>query len=192
MDRQLKKQDSELLELLRKDPNRGMEELVRLYSGLLYYVVRGRLQKAAFSEEDVEDCVADSFCEFWESLQRLDGSKGSIKAWLSVIAANNAGDLLRKRKNEAGAISLQDDSAPEPTDDFSLEGDFETREQRAELLLAVKALEYPDREILIRKFYLQQSSKEIAEALGLSVSNVDTRTHRAVGKLRERLNGRKS
>lgn len=182
--------DSELLSLLRNSPNRGMEELVRRYSGLLYYVVRGRLQGAVFSEEDVEDCVADSFCEFWESLERFDLSKGSIKAWLSKIAANNACDFCRKRQHEAIPVSIDDDAAPEPADDFSLEGDFETREQRAELLSAVRALESPDREIIIRKFYLQQSSKEIAEAFGLSVSNVDTRTHRAVGKLRERLKGR--
>ncbi len=187
MDRKTQTPDSEILKLLRENPNRGMEELVCQYSGLLYYVVRGRLRKTLFSEEDIEDCVADSFCEFWESLERFELSKGSIRAWLSKIAANNAGDLLRKRKNEAGKLSMQDDEVQEPADDYSLEGDFETREQRAELLLAVRALESPDREIVIRKFYLQQSSKEIAEALGISVSNVDTRTHRAVGRLRERL-----
>lgn len=183
--------DRELLLLLRKNPDRGMEECVRKYSGLLYHIVRGRLQGAAFSEEDLEDCVADSFCEFWESLGRFDESKGSIKAWLAAIAANNARDLVRKRKNEALSVSIEDDNAAEPASEYSLEGDFETKEQRAELLAAVRSLESPDREIIIRKFYLQQSSKEIAEALSLSVSNVDTRTHRAVRKLRERLSGRK-
>lgn len=182
--------DTELLLLLRESPDRGMEECVLRYSGLLYHIVRGRLQGTAFSEEDLEDCIADTFLEFWKSLGRFDGSKGSIKAWLAAIAGNNARDLVRKRQNEALSVSLQDEDAAEPADDYSLEGDFETKEQRAELLAAVRSLESPDREIIIRKFYLQQSSKEIAEALSLSVSNVDTRTHRAVQKLRERLSGR--
>ncbi len=185
-----KSEDSGLLKLLRTDPERGMEEIVRKYSGLLYYIVRGRLLLAGLSEEDAEDCVADSFCEFWASFGRFDESKGSIKAWLAVIAGNNARDLVRKRKKEDTQVSLDQENMPELSDGFSLEGEFESREEREELIRAVRALREPDRGIIIRKFYLQQSSKEIAEALGLSVSNVDTRTHRAVGMLREKLSGR--
>ena len=48
-------------------------------------------------------------------------------------------------------------------------------------------LSKPDREIIVRKFILGQSSKEIAAILGLSVSNVDTRTHRAIKKLKKEL-----
>ena len=182
--------ENELLDLLRKNPDRGMEALVQTYSGLLYHVVRGRMDRSVFSEEDVEDCVADSFREFWESLPRFRESRGSIKAWLATIAGNNARDLARRKKRGPDMVSLQDDALPDPADEYSLEGDYETREQRAELLLAVRALEPTDREIIIRKFYLRQSSKEIAEVMGLSVSNVDTRTHRAVRRLRERLEGR--
>jgi len=47
----------------------------------------------------------------------------------------------------------------------------------------------PDHEILIRKFYLLQPSKVIAEKMGMSVSAVDTRTHRAIAKLRDMLGG---
>ena len=46
-----------------------------------------------------------------------------------------------------------------------------------------------DSSILIRKYYLGQSSKTIAEELGMSVSNVDTRTHRAIMKLRTAMGG---
>ena len=34
-----------------------------------------------------------------------------------------------------------------------------------------------------------QSSKDIAKAVGLTVSNVDTRTHRALNKLRKMFGG---
>ena len=51
----------------------------------------------------------------------------------------------------------------------------------------VSAMEPPDREIFLRKYYLLQSSREIAAALGLSVSNVNTRLCRGRDRLRIQL-----
>ena len=82
---------------------------------------------------------------------------------------------------------MDTEPCPDLTDDFSLEGDFEDRETRRALMDAIRSLGHPDRDILVRKFYLGQSSREIALALNLTVSNVDTRTHRAIQTLRDRL-----
>ena len=54
---------------------------------------------------------------------------------------------------------------------------------------AIKDLGELDSEIIIRKFYLSEPSKKIAKKLGMTVSAVDTRTHRALKKLREILGG---
>ena len=67
------------------------------------------------------------------------------------------------------------------------ESELEDRELRRVVLDEVKSLGEPDREILLRKFYLGEPSKEIAVRLGLTTANVDTRTHRAVEKLRKKL-----
>ena len=48
---------------------------------------------------------------------------------------------------------------------------------------------HPDSDILFRKYYLGQSSKFIATKLNLTVSNVNTRAHRAVRKLRGKFGG---
>ena len=178
-------EDRELLEQLRKDPERGMTALIDTYGGLIYAVVRGKLRASAFGQEDVETCVADTFSEFFCDLERYSPDQGSIKSWLCVIARHNAMDRLRQYYREGQTVSLDDGSAAPVADDFSLEGDLEDRE----LVEAVKALGQPDREILVRKYWLGQSSKEIAKALHMTVSNVDTRTHRAIGKLRERFGG---
>ena len=57
-------------------------------------------------------------------------------------------------------------------------------EQKKKLLEAVKSLGSPDSEIIVRKYYMGESSKEIAEKLSLTVNAVDTRTSRALKKLR--------
>ncbi len=182
-------EDRELLEQLRKDPERGMTALIEAYGGLIYAVVRGKLRASAFGQADVEHCVADTFSEFYCDLERYSADRGSIKSWLCVIARHNALDRLRQHCRAGQTVSLDDESAAPVADDFSVEGDPEDRAFRRELAEAVKALGDPDREIIVRKYWLGQSSKEIAKALHMTVSNVDTRTHRAIGKLREQFGG---
>lgn len=171
--------DEELLSLLRSSPEKGFKALVSQYGGLVYAVIRRVLPQAA----DAEACAADVFSEFYLGLDQYDPSKGSLKAWLCVIARHNAVDLARKNM-PAFSLDEEHDLAPEKT---SPESDLEEREFRKAVLAEVKALNEPDREILLRKFYFGESSKEISARLGLSVSNVDTRTSRAVEKLRKNL-----
>ena len=182
-------EDHALLEQLRTDPERGMETLMDDYGGLVYGVAKSKLRPPVFGSADVEACVADTFSEFYCDLGQYRPDRGSIRAWLCVMARNNAMDMLRRRYREGKTVPLDDEAATPIADDFSLEGDMEERALRQELVEAVKALGKPDREIILRKYWLAQSSKEIAHALGMSVSNVDTRAHRAIQKLRERFGG---
>ena len=51
----------------------------------------------------------------------------------------------------------------------------------------VDAMGPPDREIFLRKYYLMQSSREIAASLGMSVGSVNTRLCRGRERLRKEL-----
>ncbi len=170
--------DAELLDILRKDPEKGVKALIKQYGGLVYAVVKRNL--AGFDETDIEACASDTFSEFYLDLSKFDPEKGSIKAWLCVIARHNAVDLARKTP----PLPLDDELI---ASDISIESDLEKHEMRRAVLKAVKSLDEPDREILLRKYYLGESSKNIAVRLGMSVSNVDTRASRAVEKLRRSL-----
>lgn len=177
--------DQKLIELLNGNPEKGMKALIDLYYPIVNAVVRKTLYSCRFCQADIDGCVAEVFSEFYLGLNRFSPSCGSIKALLCTIAKNNAVDLLRKSTNSPSAITEEGEIA----DDFSIESDFENKETRALIINAVKALGRPDSEIIIRKYFLAQSSKEIAKALRLSVSNVDTRTHRAIEKLKKALGG---
>lgn len=176
-------EEEAMLRMLREHPEEGMSALLERYAGLVYAVVRGALS-GAFCAADIEGCVADAFSEFYCALDRYDPARGSLKAWLCTIARHNALDLLRRRGRDR---SLPLEEAAEREDGCDLEGDFEDQEQRKALLEAVQALGEPDREIVARKFYLGQSSRVIGERLGMTAANVDTRTYRAVAKLRKAL-----
>ena len=176
--------DSELLRLLRRDPYRGMNALTECYAGLLYAVVRARLPESVFGSSEVEDAVADTFSAFYLSLDRFRPQESSIRSYLCVMARNRAADVLRKSR----IIPLPLDGE-EAEDSLDVAGDVEEDELRARLLSEIKRLGEPDSAILIRKYFLGQSAKDIASALGLTASNVDTRAHRAIRKLKEIFRG---
>lgn len=175
--------DDEMLRLLRENPEKGLKTLAAQYGGLVYAVCRRNLGGA--SSSDIEDCAAGVFAELYLELDRFDPSKGSVKAWLCTIARHNALDAARKTKE---TLPLDEEILSTiPDEESSVESELEESELRRAVLDEVKSLPEPDREILLRKFYLGESSKEIAARLKMSVSNVDTRTSRAVEKLRKRL-----
>lgn len=184
--------DDVLYQLLKTDPEAGMKALIDQYAPIVYAVVHGKLFTPPFDGSDLEHCVADTFSEFYMELDKFDPERGSIKALLCTMARHNALDLLRKHQAAPSGPSLDDEIYREITDDFSLECDFEDRETRRILIESIRELGHPDRDILVRKFYLGQSSKKIAHALNLTVSNVDTRTHRAIQTLRDRLGGERT
>lgn len=183
-------EDLKLLRLLHKDPSAGMEKLMEQYAGLVYAVVKGRLDSSFCVSSDTEDCVADVFSEFYTDLSKYDPKISSIKSYLCVLARNNATDVLRRREKQRGDISLDDEeSLLQIADEVTLDSELAEDELREEVLSAVKSLGEPDTAIIMRKYYLGQSSKEIASSLGMTVANVDTRTHRALARLRQMLGG---
>ena len=98
---------------------------------------------------------------------------------------------MRKREKQQGEISTDDENSfIQISDNVDFEDELAEDELRREVLDAVKSLGEPDSGIIFRKYYLGQSSKEIANALKLTVSNVDTRTHRALDKLRKIFGGK--
>lgn len=178
-------QDVSFIKLLRKNPDAGMKRLLEQYGGLVYSVTRGKLLMPPFTSEDIEDCVADTFIEFYDKLFRYEPARGSIKAWLCTIARNKAIDRLRERYTAPETVSLEETSRHPVVK--SPENDLLSQEDKARLLNAIQTLGEPDRQIILRKYYLSQPSREIAERLGMTISNVDTRTHRAIEKLRKQL-----
>lgn len=182
--------DDALYQILRQDPEAGMRILIDQYAALIYAVVKGKLSPSLFCPADIEHCVADVFSEFYFDLDQYNPDAGSIKAWLCVIAKHNALDLLRKAHKKPYSVSLDGtDPCAQIADGFSLEANFEDQEMRLSLMQAIRDLGEPDHEIIVRKFFLSQTSREIAEVLNITTSNVDTRTHRAIRKLRERIGG---
>lgn len=169
--------DTELIEKLKNDPEEGVRELVRLYGGLLEAVVRG----AGLEGADAQAVAADTVSEFWLGLDGFDPKRGTVRGYLASMARHNALDFLRARRPSEPLDEASPDPQPGP------EERAQEAQRRREVLEAVKSLGEPDREIVVRKYYLAQSSARIGRALGVTADNVDVRAHRAVKKLKKQL-----
>lgn len=182
--------DAKMLELLHKNPNKGMNVLIDEYAGLIYATVKHVLANSVCVSSDIEDCVADTFSEFYLELQKFNPKMSSIKNYLCLIAKNNAIDILRRRKKAELRVDFEDENFPiQIPDGTNLEEDVLKQEKIKEVLKEIEALGEPDSSIIFRKYYYGESAEEIAENLKMSVSAVNTRAHRALKKLKAKLGG---
>lgn len=162
-----------------QDPETGlrwaMQDHAALVRGILRRILPGH-------ERDVEECMADVFVALWRHAQDLCEREIPVRAWLIVTARNtgiNRYRALRRREELPLTEELAQTLADLPPDPGS-----DAAEQVAAL---VAAMGPPDREIFLRKYYLMQSGKEIAAALGMSVPSVNTRLCRGRERLRQQL-----
>jgi RNA polymerase sigma-70 factor (ECF subfamily) len=180
--------DSELIKLLKKDADKGLAELMKNYTGLVCSVIKGA--SPLFSSEDIEEIASDIFFDFYRNIKKYNPELGSIKTFLCITAKHKAIDYARKRARENGNISIDDEETfLQFADDFSVEEEFFGEDERRALFAEIGDLGEPDSEIITRKFFFCESSKIIAERLGMTTANVDVRTHRALEKLRKKIGG---
>ncbi len=127
-----------------------------------------------------EDVTAQAFERAYRKRSSYRSGRGSAEAWLFGIARNAALDELRRRKRHA-----QLDDEPE---DRTLPGPDEQAEaalKRDVVRAALSTLDPRDRDLVALKFAGGLSNAEIARVLATSESNVGTRLHRTVTKLRK-------
>ena len=128
-----------------------------------------------------EEVTAQAFEKAYRKSRTYDDRKGSARGWLFGIARNAALDELRRQKRVAAL-------AAEPADlHGSTADEAEALLRRAAVRAAMAALPPRDREIVALKFHAGLENTEIADVLGVSLSNAGTLLHRAITKLREAL-----
>jgi RNA polymerase sigma factor (sigma-70 family) len=126
-----------------------------------------------------EDVTALAFERAFRKRKSFDSSRGSERAWLFGIARNAALDELRRRQRTATLVSEPPDVTPAP------EEELEHALRRAAVRTALAALPARDVELIALKFHAGLDNAELAEVLGVTVTNAGTRLHRALTKLRE-------
>ena len=127
-----------------------------------------------------EDVTAQAFERAYRKRRSFRASRGSAEAWIFGIARNAALDELRRHRRRATLEA-------EPQDVWSAAPDEHAEHalRRETVRAALADLTPRERDIVALKFAGGLTSAEIARVLGLSESNVGTRLHRTIEKLRK-------
>jgi RNA polymerase sigma-70 factor (ECF subfamily) len=132
-----------------------------------------------------EEVTAQAFERAYRKRSSYRAGRGSPEAWLFGIARHAALDELRRLKRRA---PLEAD--PEDLSALAPEDHAEGVVRRETVRAALSGLEPKDRDLVALKFQAGLSNAEIGRVLGMSESNVGTKLHRTMEKLREACNER--
>jgi RNA polymerase sigma-70 factor (ECF subfamily) len=179
VDDRLAREEADLVARIAAGDNEApVAELYRRYAGRLYRYALQALGDAGLAEETVQEC----FVRLWRTAGQFDPRRGSVAAYLIVLARSAAADV-RKRPSSRPLVPLQEAwVAPKPdTVDEILTG-LVVRE-------AVDSLSPAHRQVLaLAEAGVPQS--QIAAQLGLPLGTVKTRTFHALRALRGALTQR--
>ena len=148
-------------------------------------IIRKLCRGYANSEEDFEDYVQEVCYQLWKS---LDNFRGEAKAgtWVYRITLNVCLYMLKKEKK----IRLVPTESIQLAQVIEKQKNLEQRDGRMELLYeSITSLKPIDRAIIM--LYLDKKEHaEIAEIVGLSVTNVGVRINRIKKQLKKSIHER--
>ena len=108
-------EDREIVDLLTRGEQRGLDELLLRHGPMLRYIVGGILS----DPREREECLSDVTLTVWHRLGTFDPEKGTLAAWLTVLARNRARNRLRdagRRGRDEELDPALPDPAPGPED----------------------------------------------------------------------------
>jgi RNA polymerase sigma-70 factor, ECF subfamily len=185
--------DAEIIGSVLAGNTGAFEILLAKYKNYVFTMVNRHIPR-----DHVEDVSQDVFIRVYQSLKKLKKAD-SFKTWLSAITLRTCYDFWRKRyrSKEMPVSSLsseQRDWIERTISDTSTE-DWETKSQEKEtreVLAWLLALLNPAERMVIDLVYLEGlSTKEAANLLGWSETNVKVRAFRIRQKLKKHLLSKK-
>jgi len=181
------KADSELVALARSGDKDAFGQLIERYQQMVRRIALGMVSH----EEIARELAQEALLQAYLSLDHLrDISR--FKSWLYGIVLNVCRSYIRDQKInpyslEAMMGGMYRDVLYYPSPVIDPEEIAEQRELHYTVLQAVQELSPKDRAAALLFYYEQLSMREIAAILGVSITAVKGRLHRAREQLRERL-----
>lgn len=172
--------DEELVERVKKNPEEyGF--LIARYSPKLTRYIR-RISNS--SHEDAEDALQEIFLKAYQRINDFDTNL-SFSSWIYRIAHNHVISRFRAASSRAHthAFPLDIEDVARLASSLSVEADAEQAILAAHMQEAMEELSPKYKEVLVLRFFEDQSYESIADILKCSSGTVATRINRAKKKL---------
>lgn len=180
--------DAELVRLAQGGGTEAFGELVRRYQDRVFRLCIKILRH----EEDAAEAMQDAFFMAYRGIGRFK-AESTFSTWLYRVATNAA--LMKYRRRRDGHVSFEQSQSANPDAEPMAIADWTSlpledvlnRETREILAREVEALPDNERTVFVLRDIMEQSNDDVARELGLTVSAVKSRLHRARIHLRDRM-----
>jgi RNA polymerase sigma-70 factor (ECF subfamily) len=167
--------DAESLTRIGRRDENAMEDIFRRYSGPVYSVALRVLHDTG----QAEDVLQEVFLQLWRNPTAFDQDRGSLGAWLMVIARNRAIDLVRRRKPSDSVDDVVLASS------INVADEAERNVMMEKVHRALAELPSEQRKSLELAYFEGLSHTEIASRTGDPLGTVKTRIRQALITLRK-------
>lgn len=184
----MKREEEQLLHLLREDAEEGLRECILLYGGQVKTICSNILRGTY--EKYVEDAVEETFISLWDEVQKGKQIKDTLQGYIYGIARKKALGMCRSNRNQKMQLSMDDGPGVEQflTDSSAdVENAFACRHNERIIHEALEEMEEPDRTIFILRYFYFYKVREIAGKIDKKEDYVESRLRRGKRKLKERL-----
>lgn len=165
--------DPQLIRIAKGGDSTAVEELVRRHWDKAHRAAFLITQDAAAAEDVTQEAMLSAI----NALDRFDRRR-PFRPWLHRIVANRSLDWLRARARRLEVPELQSEAGAVDPDDAVLSDP---------LLSALRALDPPHRTVIVLRYLLDYSPKEIAGFLDLPAGSVRSRLSRGLAELRDQV-----
>lgn len=164
----------------------AFEQLLERYRNMVF----GLALSILGNNEDAEEASQDAFVKLYRARDQYDVGR-DVEPWLLRIAGNACRDLLRRRRVARAPFVQEADGTeiarnlPDPRAEKPAERATNEQLIRHELAQLTERVRLP----LELKYLRGMTNQQIADSLGISISNVKVRVARAKDILASRLEG---
>jgi RNA polymerase sigma-70 factor (ECF subfamily) len=174
--------DDNLIGRVKRDDRKAFEALVRRYQDVAFRTAWIIVRDA----QDAEDVTQAAFIKAWLAIDRFHAG-APFRPWLLRIVANEAKNSVQSRRRHRLHTATDADPDRETGHAISLEQQVLDNEQAQGLIDHINHLNDQDRTVIYCRYALDLPEAEIASILDCPRGTVKSRLHRALGRLRDRL-----
>jgi RNA polymerase sigma-70 factor, ECF subfamily len=169
--------DAELLQRIRRGDEAAMAELYDRFSAVVFSAALRVLSEAS----QAEDVLQEVFLQLWRNPSAFDANRGSMAAWLAVIARHRAIDHLRRRRPETDFEEVV----------LSVDPGLDNQAARSEAIGRIRGvmenMSDEQRSAVEMAFFEGLTHTEIAEKTGEPLGTIKTRIRSALIAIRKAL-----
>jgi RNA polymerase sigma-70 factor (ECF subfamily) len=160
------------------------DALARLYDETSA-MLNGLLLRILERPEDAEEVLLDVYMKAWKYASRYSDKRGSVQAWLMIMARNAAIDRIRQKRAQPKTMAFELETTPEPeSTEASPEEQTADRERRRKVQIVLRELPPEQREVVELAFFSGLTHAELAERLREPLGTIKSRIRMGLIRLR--------